>query len=105
MTVELWQVLLIGLADTWPARHNWTTDQLLRNYGDTVFKISQRSARKVVMKFKDYASYMNLQHDEDPLYIFDDKVLEMVIKHIQRAVYMFKITSILCSLGKLHQTY
>lgn len=27
------------------------------------------------MKFKDYASYLQLQHDEDPLYIFDEKVV------------------------------
>lgn len=26
------------------------------------------------MKFKDYVSYMQIQHDEDPLYVFDDKV-------------------------------
>ncbi|ESW08264.1 hypothetical protein PHAVU_009G032400 [Phaseolus vulgaris] len=66
-------VMLSGLADTWPARHKWTTDQLLLNYGDVAFKISQRGARKVSMKFKDYVSYMKVQHDEDPLYIFDEK--------------------------------
>lgn len=69
------QVMLSGLADTWPARHKWTTDQLLLNYGDVAFKISQRGARKISMKFKDYVSYMKVQHDEDPLYIFDEKVL------------------------------
>lgn len=66
---------MTGLADTWPARHTWTTEQLLLNYGDVAFKISQRSSRKIKMKFKDYVSYMKLQHDEDPLYIFDEKVL------------------------------
>lgn len=45
------------------------------NYGDTAFKISQRSSRKITMKFKDYVSYIKVQHDEDPLYIFDDKVI------------------------------
>ncbi|CAI8599082.1 unnamed protein product [Vicia faba] len=66
-------VMLTGLADTWPARHKWTTDQLLLNYGDVAFKISQRSSRKISMKFKDYVSYMKVQHDEEPLYIFDEK--------------------------------
>ncbi|XP_037496142.1 F-box protein At1g78280 isoform X2 [Jatropha curcas] len=66
-------VLLAGLADHWQARNTWTIDQLSMQYGDTAFKISQRSSRKVSMKFKDYVSYMNFQHDEDPLYIFDDK--------------------------------
>lgn len=32
------------------------------------------------MKFKEYISYMKLQHDEDPLYIFDDKVFVRDIK-------------------------
>ncbi|CAK9163566.1 unnamed protein product [Ilex paraguariensis] len=66
-------VLISGLTDTWPARKTWTTEQLLLNYGDTAFRISQRSSRKINMKLKDYVSYMQMQHDEDPLYIFDDK--------------------------------
>ncbi|XP_052202408.1 lysine-specific demethylase JMJ21 [Diospyros lotus] len=70
-------VLLSGLADTWPATHKWKIDQLLLNYGDTYFKISQSSARKISMKFKDYVSYMEIQHDEDPLYIFDEKFGEV----------------------------
>ncbi|PPS02904.1 hypothetical protein GOBAR_AA17752 [Gossypium barbadense] len=64
-------VLLNGLADTWPARKTWTIDHLVPKYGDTTFKIS--SSLKVSMTFKDYVSYMKQQHDEDPLYIFDDK--------------------------------
>ncbi|KAH9690650.1 F-box protein [Citrus sinensis] len=66
-------ILLSGLADTWPARNTWTIDQLLTRYGDTAFRISQRSVRSISMKFKDYVAYMNVQHDEDPLYIFDYK--------------------------------
>ncbi|KAK9757623.1 hypothetical protein RND81_01G174600 [Saponaria officinalis] len=66
-------VLITGLADSWPARNTWTLDQLVLKYGDMPFRISQRSARKMKMKLKDYVSYMELQHDEDPLYIFDEK--------------------------------
>ncbi|GAB2290674.1 hypothetical protein Dimus_024949 [Dionaea muscipula] len=66
-------VMLTGLADNWSAKKTWTVEKLLINYGDTAFRISQRSSRKIKMKLKDYVSYMNLQHDEDPLYIFDDK--------------------------------
>lgn len=66
--------MLAGLADMWPARKKWTLDQLMLDYGDTTFRMSQRSPRKIKMRFKDYVSYMTLQHDEDPLYIFDDKV-------------------------------
>lgn len=67
--------MISGLADSWLARNTWTPDQLLEKYGGTTFKISQKSARKITMKFQDYVSYMKMQHDEDPLYIFDDKVL------------------------------
>ncbi|CAM8946398.1 unnamed protein product [Rhodiola kirilowii] len=70
-------VLLDGLADMWPARSTWTPEQLLLKYGETSFKISQRSSKKVTMKLKDYVSYMELQHDEDPLYVFDDKFGEV----------------------------
>ncbi|CAM8946221.1 unnamed protein product [Rhodiola kirilowii] len=70
-------VLIDGLADTWPARSSWTPEQLLLKYGETAFKISQRSSKKVTMKLKDYVSYIELQHDEDPLYVFDDKFGEV----------------------------
>ncbi|MQL99139.1 hypothetical protein Taro_031856 [Colocasia esculenta] len=66
-------VLLTDLANTWPARHSWTIDQLVKKYGETAFRISQKSSKKISMKFKDYVSYMSHQHDEDPLYVFDDK--------------------------------
>ncbi|XP_062211453.1 lysine-specific demethylase JMJ21 isoform X2 [Phragmites australis] len=66
-------VLLTKLAETWPARTKWTMQQLTKDYGEVPFRISQRSPQKITMKLKDYLSYMELQHDEDPLYIFDDK--------------------------------
>lgn len=66
--------MIDGLADNWPARKSWTCEQLLLKYPDMKFGISQRSSKKIGMKFKDYISYMQIQHDEDPLYIFDDKV-------------------------------
>ncbi|GFP93353.1 F-box protein at1g78280 [Phtheirospermum japonicum] len=66
-------VLIDGLTDNWPARKSWTSEQLLLKYSDTKFRISQRTPKKVNIKFKDYISYTQVQHDEDPLYIFDDK--------------------------------
>ncbi|CAL9064525.1 unnamed protein product [Musa banksii] len=70
-------VLLTELAYTWPARTKWMVDQLSLNYGDVAFRISQRSSKKITMKFRDYISYMEVQHDEDPLYIFDEKFGEV----------------------------
>lgn len=71
-------VLLTELADSWPARNKWTLDQLLSKCGDVAFRISQRSSKNIKMTFEDYVSYMKVQHDEDPLYIFDDKFGEAV---------------------------
>ncbi|EPS59334.1 hypothetical protein M569_15473, partial [Genlisea aurea] len=69
--------LINGLAESWPAREAWTCEQILNKYPDSTFRISQRSSQKIVMKFKDYVSYIQVQHDEDPLYIFDDKFGEV----------------------------
>ena len=87
------QVLVSGLADTWLARKTWTPEQLLVKYGSTPFKISQKSAKKLSMKFEDYVSYMQEQHDEDPLYIFDDKVvyLACIVFHFP-TLYKYFIT-------------
>ncbi|TVU46770.1 hypothetical protein EJB05_06329 [Eragrostis curvula] len=71
-------VLLTNLAETWPAKTKWTLQQLTKDFGEVQFRISQRSPQKITMKLKDYVSYMELQHDEDPLYIFDDKFGESV---------------------------
>ena len=67
-------VLISILADTWAARKTWTPEQLLLKYGTTPFRVSQRSAKKLSMKVEDYASYMQEQHNEDPLCIFYDNV-------------------------------
>lgn len=64
-------VLFTTLANDWSAKHNWTVEKLLERYGDIAFRISQSHAKKVTMKLKNYVSYMTVQHDEDPLYIFD----------------------------------
>lgn len=103
----LFQVLLTELAEAWPARSTWTTEPLLQNYGDTIFRISQRSPKKILMKFKDYVSYMKCQHDEDPLYIFDDKVplppVLLSIVSVSPGFYTFWNFGNCCSSGKLHQ--
>ncbi|KAH9328894.1 hypothetical protein KI387_001002, partial [Taxus chinensis] len=66
-------LLLTELANDWSAKHSWTVEKLVERYGEVAFHISQSNAKKITMKLKDYVSYMQLQHDEDPLYIFDPK--------------------------------
>lgn len=102
--------MLTELAETWPARTNWTIDQLLPSYGDVAFRISQRSPQKIRMKFKDYVSYMEVQHDEDPLYIFDDKVFISIFESLFKIKYTNLTERIkwlygFYSLGSLHLPY
>uniref|UniRef100_A0A0D6R5E3 JmjC domain-containing protein n=1 Tax=Araucaria cunninghamii TaxID=56994 RepID=A0A0D6R5E3_ARACU len=70
-------VLLTELANDWSAKHTWTLEKLAEKYGEVAFCISQTNADKITMKLKDYVSYMQLQNDEDPLYIFDPKFGEV----------------------------
>lgn len=100
------QVLLTELANTWPARNKWTIDQLLSNYGDVAFRISQRSSKKIKMTFEDYVSYMKVQHDEDPLYIFDDKVHILTMYCIEgHGTQLTFVTGLSDSLEKLRLLY
>lgn len=50
----------------WPAYRQWTTESLLANYGETVFR-----AEAVDWLFKTYVDYMKNNSDERPLYLFD----------------------------------
>jgi hypothetical protein len=67
-------VLVTDLTKEWPAQKTWNLKQMVDKYGDVAFKVSQSHGKKVKMKLKDYASYMQSQNDEEPLYIFDSKV-------------------------------
>eukprot|EP00026_Physarum_polycephalum_P002264 Phypoly_transcript_02270.p1 GENE.Phypoly_transcript_02270~~Phypoly_transcript_02270.p1 ORF type:complete len:908 (+),score=182.89 Phypoly_transcript_02270:120-2726(+) len=64
-------VLLCGEIDQWKAHENWSRENLLKIYGQTEFKVSERGSRKFKMTMKDYLRYLDVQHDEEPLYIFD----------------------------------
>lgn len=60
--------------DDWPASKTWSLDQLIKKCGDAEFKVTQPHGNAVPMKVKDFAGYMDVQHDEEPLYIFDPQV-------------------------------
>lgn len=59
------------------------------------------------MKLKDYVSYIELQHDEDPLYIFDDKVfcIPNIISFARSYQYKKAHLKIHCSLQNQRQRY
>lgn len=50
----------------WPVTKQWTTDSLLRDYGDVSFR-----AEAVDWTFSTYCEYMRQNTDESPLYLFD----------------------------------
>jgi hypothetical protein len=77
------QVLVTDLTKEWPAQKTWNLKQMVDRYGDVAFKVSQSHGKKVKMKLKDYASYMQSQNDEEPLYIFDSKFGEVAPTMLQ----------------------
>lgn len=81
--------------------------QLTKDFGEVPFRISQRSPQKITMKLKDYISYIELQHDEDPLYIFDDKVfcIPNIISFARSYQYKKAHLKNHCSLQNQHQRY
>ncbi|CAK9871623.1 unnamed protein product [Sphagnum jensenii] len=76
-------VLVTDLTKEWPAQKTWNLKQMVDRYGDVAFKVSQSHGKKVKMKLKDYASYMQSQNDEEPLYIFDSKFGEVAPTMLQ----------------------
>ncbi|KAJ3188014.1 hypothetical protein HDU85_006407 [Gaertneriomyces sp. JEL0708] len=67
-----------GIVDAWAAMRSWTVENLLAKCHDVYFKVGNEYGypRRVRMKFAEYVRYMGTQHDEAPLYIFDDKFIE-----------------------------
>lgn len=55
----------------WPAYREWSTEDLLRKYGQVEFR-----AEAVDWPLKTYVDYMNDNQDESPLYLFDHAFVE-----------------------------
>lgn len=55
----------------WPIYRNWSTQALLRKYGDLIFR-----AEAVDWPLRTYVDYMNNNEDESPLYLFDSRFVE-----------------------------
>ncbi len=89
------QVLVTDLTKEWPAQKTWNLKQMVDRYGDVAFKVSQSHGKKVKMKLKDYASYMQSQNDEEPLYIFDSKVSNDFADYWSFLVSLYSL--VLCS--------
>jgi len=66
-------VVLTGCADHWMARTNWTFEELLKKYGNTLFKCGEDDeGYKVKIKLKYFLEYVTKQKDDSPMYVFDN---------------------------------
>ncbi|KAL6715866.1 hypothetical protein ACLMJK_006827 [Lecanora helva] len=63
--------ILTSPVRAWPVYQKWSTETLLREYGDIVFR-----AEAVDWPLRAYIDYMNDNTDESPLYLFDRSFIE-----------------------------
>lgn len=58
--------ILTDLVSKWPIFHSWSESNLLKDYGDLIFR-----AEAVDWPLRSYMEYMRCTEDESPLYLFD----------------------------------
>jgi len=58
--------ILTSPVKQWPVFQTWSTDRLLERYAEVAFR-----AESVDWPLRTYIEYMNNNHDESPLYLFD----------------------------------
>ncbi|GAB4817095.1 hypothetical protein N2152v2_004141 [Parachlorella kessleri] len=63
-------VMLRGLAEGWEVGE-WTPERLVSRLGSRLFKVTKPSGGRMKMALSSYLGYCRVQHDEEPVYIFD----------------------------------
>lgn len=63
--------ILVDPVKEWPLYGSWSTERLLARFSDVCFR-----AEAVDWPLKTYIEYMNNNHDESPLYLFDRSFAE-----------------------------
>ena len=66
-------LIITGCADSWGARENWTFENLLARYGNSLLKCGEDDeGYKVKIKLKYFLEYLTAQKDDSPMYVFDN---------------------------------
>lgn len=69
--------ILTGAAEIWPANKRWRVCELLRSYGDSLFKCGESdNGRKLKVTLKEYLEYALYNRDDSPLYCFEASLEE-----------------------------
>lgn len=68
-------VIIEGACSHWPAMKKWAIPELKKRFRHTAFKVgSDKKGRKLRLKFKYFADYMEKQKDDSPLYLFETNI-------------------------------
>jgi len=69
-------VIITDALSHWKAKKEWTKENLIKRFGNLKFKtdeVDYYKQEKLYMMMSDYWTYAEQNHDEDPIYLFDDK--------------------------------
>lgn len=70
-------VILTDVVKNWPAYKEWHVEKLMKRFGNSPFKTDEvdiAAKEKLYLGFSDYIEYLKWNNDEDPIYLFDNKV-------------------------------
>eukprot|EP01117_Protostelium_nocturnum_P017621 TRINITY_DN71_c1_g1_i4.p1 TRINITY_DN71_c1_g1~~TRINITY_DN71_c1_g1_i4.p1 ORF type:complete len:365 (+),score=71.86 TRINITY_DN71_c1_g1_i4:490-1584(+) len=71
-------VIITDAMNSWKAK-DWTKEYFLQKFGSFPFKTDEPDIikrQKLFIKMQDYLEYFDNNNDEDPIYLFDDKLAE-----------------------------
>jgi len=70
-------IIIEGGCSDWPAMKRWSIDALEARFKHISFKVgSDKKGKKLRMKMKYFADYMEQQQDDNPLYLFETEMNE-----------------------------
>lgn len=85
--------IIEGCMDSWPAMERWSLSNLQQSLRHALLKVGEDDkGRKLRMKYKYFADYMEHQHDDSPLYLFESKVENEA--YARRLLEEFKVPDI-----------